>query len=314
MIMKRLSLLLICLVLLTACKSNENPEPIITSLPTETTKLEKIDIENKITDIADIDKLELTDYYVVYGDLIRAFINHDTDTIEDYAFLERGLYEDYKTLVIGDYEIIREDNVESYGTMIYFNFEITESGMDTFPIGKYKTYISDGVEATVINYIRDEKEIPDTPAVDRVYKWFRTCGNYIINPEIIGKMDDSMRSDISEMVMQILPPDDNGHTLEDIQACALKYYGIENFIPGGVVGTFYDEVKYVIGGHGGELWKYDITDYDDLSVTLQFYADYSMTVKSHLIKYILTKIEDNYIIIDCEIINESQYQPFHISV
>lgn len=295
MIMKKLCLLLICMVLLTACNSNEN-----------------LDL-NKITNIADIDKLELTDYYVAFGDLIKAFINHDTDTIEDYAFLERGLYKDYKTLVIGDYEIIREDDVEPYGTMIYFNFEIIESGMDTFPPGKYKTFIEDGLTGTIINYIRDENEMPDTPVIDTVYKWFRTCSNLIITPEIISEMSDSIRSDISEMVMSFLPPDDNGHTLEDIQACALKYYGIDNFMPGGVVGTFYDD-KYVVGGHGGEIWRYDVTDYDDTSVTLQFYADYSMTVKSHLINYILTKVEDNYIITDCEIITESQFQPYHISV
>jgi len=307
----KISAVILLCMLMFSCNSTEKIE---TTVAGETTaKIVEID-GTKITDMNDIGKLELPEDFERHINLINAFINNNTDMLEDFAFLKRGMYAEYKTLKVGNYEIIRDYDEEHHIIILNFNFEITESGMDTLPVGKYQTQVNDGPNGTVMIFLSDtNKERISSPVTDTIYNWFATCVNYMITPDLIAEMSDGIRSDISETILQILPPDEKGYPLEDIQACALKYYSISDFTPAPPVSDYYTKGLYTVGGHGGETWVYDITESDENSVTLQFYADYSATVKSHLIKYIIDEIDSHFVIKYCQIIEEFQYEPYHRS-
>jgi|GEM_PF-6232610 hypothetical protein len=310
-VVKISAVILLC-ILIFSCNSTEEIET--TAAEETTAKIVEID-GIKITDMNDIGKLELPEDFEGHINLINAFINNNTDMLEDRAFLKRGMYTEYKTLTVGNYEIIRDYDEEHHLIILYFNFEIIESGMDTLPVGKYQTQVNDGPNGTTMIFLSDTNENKiSSPVTDAIYNWFATCVNYMITPDLIAEMSDGMRADISETILQILPLDEKGHPLEDLQACALKYYGISDFMPAPPVSDYYDKGLYVIGGHGGEIWVYDITGADHNSVTVQFYSDYSATVKSRLIKYFIEEIDGHFVIKDCQIIEESQYAPYHRSV
>ena len=305
--MRKFLLILSCLLLFSCTTAEEIEVTETTTIVTEI--VEEIPFDGtRITDINDFDKLVMPLDMSFGEEVIRAFLDNDTDKLEDLAFLPRGMYADYKTLVIGDYEIVYEQ-VEEFWTILHFNFEITESGMDTLPVGKYTTRVEDGMHGRAFIYIRETEEI-NSPVYDTVRRWFGTCVNYIITPDLIAEMSDSMRGDISETVMSLMPKSEDGHPLEDIQACAEKYFGISGFAPG----LAYDNGKYYVAAHGGESWVYTIVNADNSTVNVQFFADYMRTVKSHLVAYKIEEIEGQFVIKDCQILEESQYEPYHVSI
>lgn len=285
-----------------------------------------------ITDINDWEKLELgyydrsAEYFEWYRDYILAFLTNDTAKLEEKTGLSHrssGAYDIYNTLEFGKYKITAApDPMNDHLRFIYFYVEIISSGVALLPAGNYLFYIQQGMIPGHFNQsVEHLSTLPRnqiaTPAQAALNKWLGRCINLTFYNH-----DDSDRAlpwyayDITDYIFMATETGfTGGLTFEQIQEYALKYFGIDDFIP---PDGYLWEGLYYLSARGGEIRFYEFLDETEengiTTLTVKFFADPSRTVQSHIIEYKMQALDVGYKLIGSEIIYESQFMPWHTSV
>lgn len=255
-------------------------------IPTNSTPEQTTDT---ITDYRDWEKLGLGRDDVRYQ-YIKAFVNRDTHTLEHYCDLSNGVYDSYKTIVLGDYKIERIDSLNIYGSgdYIIFSFNILSSENEALNLGYHSYFLDYGLGFRLIDYpivtpnpntspaesvsvIVDmhSTEIPDFENYNAKY-----ITNYILRRLYSTKKETSATEPV-------------------LKEYAKKYLGLENFTP---EGQKYQDKFYQTGG--AFVLFYRIESEETASgitcVKVQFFADYSKTVKSKLVEFYLEYLDGDY--------------------
>lgn len=262
------------------------------------------DILISINDINDFKKLELDEYvYELYYQLIKTFIEKDTDKLEELSGLEKGVFDSYKTIQIGKYTISKDKN-----DTIIFSFEIISSKLDTMPTGQY-SYIVDCANNCFfpLNY----NLIKFTPAEEKLIFWIEMCGVEFLNYEDLNESDKKIfLAKVSEYLIGNEPL-----TLEQMQNYALKLFNINDFVPTGV--ELIDGLYHSLP-HGGNSISYDVISQTEengiTTITVQYYADVAKTIKSHTYEYKMKEIEGKWAFLESKILYKSEFKPFSYGI
>lgn len=286
--------------------ASENSDVISTDSQETSSNIEVSDnsIETPlvITDINEIEKLGFNKKDDNYR-LIKAFLDGDTTAMEKIIFFEAGVYDSYKTLKIGEYSIRLGEN-----RRLIFSFNVIESGLDTLPVGEH-TFIADWGYFSLNN----ENLVEQTPAQKALYRWhvlYRSdCGIYdFSNPEsLVDYEKEIYLSSLSNYIIMT-----HGElTLQEFQQYAFKITGNSNIQPTDL--DIYENGKYGIFARGGVSLSHKYIDEKEengiTTVTIQFYADWAETIKSHVIEYKLKNIDGDWVFISSNFVYKSQYEP-----
>ncbi len=265
------------------------------------------EISVTIYDVKDYKKLDLNDFEEYEFEVIKAFLCKDTKVLEKYLLPKEGAFDSFKTIEFGNYAITKDAG------SLYFTFTVRSSGVDTLPPGEYSYYVDS--LGCWLKPLKKE-EITLTPAQQELSIWFGTCGFYTFDD--YNTLNEEKQRLFQLDVCDYLLCRYGDLTLEEIQKYALDLFGLEDLQPqeGGVI--LYNDGKYSIGGHGGEVWSKKFLgerkENDKTFVTVQFYADVSGFIKSCLIEYEMQEKDGNWAFLGSKVIEESQYQPFRYSV
>ncbi len=203
-----------------------------------------------------------------------------------------------KTLVFGEYsvtEVTREHEYSEYSALI-FEFEVTESSFDTFPVGTYAYEVILGRMAPANWHKEARLEIQNEDAATL----FKFVSSHIYSAAAIEEQTPSAKTDIFDAVKYFYR--ENGGELgkipkEELQNGALATFGVENFVPNDFEATLTDGVYHAIG-HGGFSPSHEILevkeDQNKVVVTVQFYADIMNLSKSHLVRYTIELTDGDY--------------------
>lgn len=135
-------ILLISILSFISCTSFKNSPNTETESQGPDTSEYSANDDNKLkiyTSLAEIEPFIDTD--ARFG-LIYSFITWDTEALEKITNVVPGLYNELKTVKFGDFRVkhhldMDQDDPES----LVFNFEVTESQTDAFPVGTYEYYV-----------------------------------------------------------------------------------------------------------------------------------------------------------------------------
>lgn len=287
------------------------------------------DTVTEISNIKDWEKLGLSPDENWYFEYIQAFLNKDTQTLEDMSDTPRGAYDIYKTLEFGDYKITatlnpNHETLYGFGHHIFLKINIVSSDAEYLPEGEYSFKIENGVSSG--HFIQDgngnynPESAPDTPVQLSLYNWLNTCGSYMFYDydSLSGEELIWYSLDIMDYLLCTYAKIESEWTLEKVQEYVKKYFGIDGFIPVTQYMVAEESGLYYIEGHGGEIWAYKYINETEengiIKLTVQFFADASKTVKSHTVEYTMQALDNGIKFIGSKIMYESQYAPYHRSV
>lgn len=259
-----------------------------------------------ITDIEDFEDLGLTkdDYRYL---AIKAFLDGDTTTLEELGGFEEGIFDSYKTLKIGEYSIYLGEY-----EVVFFKFNVTESGLDTMPVGQY-TYLVDTGMGTWFSP-KNRTSIELTTPHKAIYYWIIMSGEYTFHD--LESLDETEKLYYERVIIDYILVLHDGITLEQFQEYARILFGINDLTPS----EFYKSETglYSLPPRGGSTWSNKVlseTEENNITtITIQFYADWAETIKSHVIEYKLMNVDGNLVFISSDYIYESQLEPAHYSV
>lgn len=292
-------------------------------------------IENTVISIDSLDKWEDIAEYVdeSYHVLLTALLEsgeyapYGAGDEYKYAFTET-----MKNVKFGEYTITPED---FYGDLtIVLDVEVLQSDIDLFPVGKKSYRISNAFPSMTIapidNAATGKYNFTDTPAQKALWLWFNTCRGYHLPKfgelpsgdmykeytEYRGTAEEFYMTDIGEYILFTYGGDE-GLSAQEMQDYAKKCFGVDYSKHYDII--FEQDGLYYIGGHGGETWSLTVLDEvrknDEITVTVQFYADFSKIVKSHLIEYHFKLLEDGTLVFNgSDIIEKASLNPTHMSV
>lgn len=262
------------------------------------------EIVASITDIDDFEKLGLTKENNLYL-LINAFLNGDTATLEEMGDFEEGIFDAYKSLEIGDYSLrLNEDEI------ILFDFDIIKSELETMPVGQYTLYAYDGM---AVCYFYDHDDDSEWTTVHKaLYQWHVLSGSSeheldFSNPStLVGSERDAYIYKLTEYILWY----HKDITLEQFQQYAYLYSGIADVQPD----SSFDNGNgtYSVPGHGVSSWSHDSIEEKEengiTTVTIQFYADWAKTIKSHVIEYKLKNIDGDWVFLSSDCTYKAQFE------
>lgn len=238
---------------------------------------------------------------------IRAFLNKDTEKLEQFCNLKKGMYDDLKTLELGKYSISR---YEGSSTLI-FNFTVLSSKLETLPAGEYSYYVEYGVDSMEMTPVN---QVQLTTLQENIRKWL-VESDYLYKD--FSTLNEDEKTQFRFRVTYFLLWQYGDMTLEELQHYAFELFHMENFQPHESAGMLVDG-KYTLLGRGGNVWRYDFAgerkENDKTFVTVQFYADACGFIKSHLIEYEMQEKDGKWAFISSKITAESPYEPYHSGV
>ncbi len=237
----------------------------------------------------------------------QALVRGDTSRLEELSGVESGMYDELSDIVFGRHLIKLDYTTPEPKLILWVNIiegldGMLSSGIHCYTIefGLFGIRMTDelnaeaekrGNSAEVIRLLLNSSYYQDIPTSD--------------------EMDDDHRWCLTEYIMFCLS--DSGKddfTLDELQAYAKNYFGIENFTP-----SSRNELDglYRILPHGGITQCGDIVsvnengDYSE--VTVQYYSDYNYLAKSDVYLYRLKKIDGRWGIVSSERISEGRFKP-----
>lgn len=219
----------------------------------------------------------------------------------------------YSDIKISEFEVIYTPAVFTQTYVFDFNFTVESSPYDTLPKGKYEKEVFSGrfLQMQDKNYDESKEEIytSNSTAVQSTISFINSI--YVWNTPWYGRVDD-----YSSLLNYIVKRyGSNG----EIRLSDFIYYAGEHF---GAYDKSVDSLSTMItnknnepyvtaGGIGGAGASMSLVSVNhDLNsntetIVIQFYADYSKIIKSHLVEYILQGER----FLECNVLEESQYQP-----
>ena len=254
-------------------------------------------------------------------DYIRAFVTADVDSlmelyyvrggqysrISDVSDKDKAMFDPYRTLKISEWRAWTEDN-DGY-KKVYFEFYPTYSDIEKFKVNRWNTgYELVSGFCPVYLAGSEDKNVPGEASAE-VARMFGHFFRYDMPKTLSGTQYNPYSLII--YICQTLPVEDQ--TEEKVNAYAKKYFGIDDFIPEG------KRIEDYYFAHGGSTVFMNTVAAEDLpdgsvKVTVQYYADWSKTVKSHTVNYTVKKIDGYFAITGYEEVYISEYEPVSFSV
>ena len=217
-------------------------------------------------------------------------------------------FEEFSTVKISNWEIIRDTKV--YGYDMAFNFTVKDSGLDTLPVGDYKTIIKDSVdcyiEFTEAPRGKVETTMPSSKAELAIYDWL-TFAQYS-DFEEYGKWERPLYAHY----IRCHYTSDGVITFSDFAKLAKEKFGMEvtkeMFKP---MLYIEDMTLYITTSESDLNQSFDfvdeVTENEITTVTVQHYADCNKLIKSDLIAY---RIDESERFLSSEILNFADYPPY----
>ncbi|NLE13005.1 MAG: hypothetical protein GX628_04915 [Clostridiales bacterium] len=233
---------------------------------------------------------------------IRAFVTGDIDALERLCGVEKGMYENYRTLKLSGWQAWIDADADYYENL-RFAFYPTQSDIEAFKVNVRNDgfAVCEGMTGAYLY----SPEAPESygEAADELYEIL--ANHILLEFPTTDDMDDYTRFQITCCISGKLG--DAGKTTEkDFKDYAKKHFGIEDFTPEKI------HVEYGCA-HGGSSQILDVIGSEEKNgetiVTVQFYADMSKTVKSHIYQYTMKKVDGEWTYTGCQEIRHSQYEP-----
>lgn len=228
---------------------------------------------------------------------LRNFIENDSEFLE------------FNSVKVSEYEIIRDPEAYDYYSLA-FNFTVTESALDTLPVGSYRTIVEDRVDC----YIKFEgtsplvrETVPASEATDAVRTWIASALRWEL-PQY-GKATDPTLY-LNYIVRRygengIMPYSDFEKILSEKAGITATKEDFSHFL------LVENENLYIIeGGIGGNTSYAFVADgaaHGFTSVTVQFFADCNGFIRSYKVEY---RIGDNGELLGSTVIEKSPYKPY----
>lgn len=297
-----------------------------------------------ITDIADWDKLNLENHFYdlhvttnsgwfynsVY-EYLKALITNDAETllnltVNDFRDWEKiddpQVFDCYKTFSIDSYAITCTENGQ-----IYFDVDISanESGsseeLERFTEGHHSFWFENVYHITSFladkKYHEQNQYLEFTPAFSHIFTFLCRSGgdskafDFYVNS---GGFESPDANWAMIYYLASMYGDDYYLSAKELNELAKKYFNVSDFVP---IGNTSENQMYTIQALGcpSPLCKNEGETTDDdgnTIITLQFYVDAMMTIKSHKIQYALKQLEDDtqWQFISAEYLYRSPWRPF----
>ena len=304
-----LSASLCTLCLFSACAKNNTP---VLPLPNEV----EIVTEEKI------DGLPLSDYITTEKERITITslavwdeFNHDGNFSDNCLQFLRNFIEndseylEFNTVKVSDWEIIRDPEVYDYYSLA-FNFTVTESALDTLPVGTYRTLVEDKVDCYMhfADYDPTAVEtVPHSNNTDTVRDWISSALRWEM-PEY-GKSTEPERY-INYIVKRygkdgIMLFDDFQERLSAVAGISVVKEDCEPFLC--VQDARLCIREGAIGGNASYACIADTAAEGHSVVTVQFFADCNRFIRSMQVEY---RIGDDGKLLGSTVIEKSPYAPY----
>ena len=243
---------------------------------------------------------------------IKAFLRGDTAELERLCGVGQGMYDMYKSVRLNRF-VAFTDSYPSDGTVrVNFCFDPSESDVDSFIPSTWNEFVVDESPMTGAYIYGAEEDDIDSDAARELRSMLGSV-YFCAIPED-DDMENSYRWCLTEYICYELG-DTVAHSAGEVSAYAEKYFGISGFTPDEL---HYDGEGYRTLPHGGLFRYFTITDSaaegDATTLTVQYYADCSKTVKSHLFSYTMKKIDGVWAYTGSEELSHSEYEPLQWSV
>ncbi|MBQ2729369.1 MAG: M56 family metallopeptidase [Clostridia bacterium] len=228
-----------------------------------------------------------------------AFLKKDTKRLEELTGCGEGVLESYKGFKFGDHSI------KPYqGTGITITVDIEKSPLDTVKEGKKVIHITQGVNGVNIQNLSDVSSVSkNSEGAQIVRRWLNACTDWYI---------DTKAENFEMEAIHFLYATIGANTSDVYRGYAKRFFGVENLkIPE----SFIDGEGNVTIGRGGSVRYYTISSVSDYSdnntytVTVQFYADSMMTVKSHTVEYTFKNMGDYHRFTGYRIAEKGKFEP-----
>lgn len=296
-------------VLLTACDKNSpelQPGEVVIETKAEQNEdstADTIRIEEERITITSLENWEAFNHDGNFSDnclqFLRNFIENDSEFLE------------FNAVQVNDWEIIRDPEV--YGYDLAFNFTVTASCLDTLPVGKYRTIITDAVDCKMHFTESPRKKstatVPSSAATETVSWWLTTALYYDFYDFGEWKANSFAHYLCTHYA------DASGNLLyADFEALAKDKFGMaiqkEDYMSNAQL--YIEDNKLYIAVSGGNFETvFDIlseTIEDNVStVTVQLYADYNKFLKSYKMAY---RIDNEDRFLSCSIVEGAPYKPY----
>lgn len=265
---------------------------------------------DKISDIRNWDNLGIAEYHPAYL-YIKAFLEGDTESLEHYCGVKKGLYDSYKTIVLENYTIERKDNLEYKnatvnGDFFIFSFNVKSSENDVLSAGYHSFYVADGMHIQLIDYANtDSGYITDNMSKAQLFLY--TYGKFVSPENYTPDMSYTLTFNILDYLMTTRGK--SLFTKNELIEYAEKYLGIKNFAPSEafIFGDLY-RLPLRRGVTTSLRFLSETTSDGIISMKVQYYADISKTIKSELIAFYLQHVDGDYKLLNWEMLKDTGYE------
>lgn len=254
-----------------------------------------------ITDCRDWEQLGLNKTDIRYL-FLKAFIEGDIETLERMANAVEGVYDSYKSMELGEYSITRTDIHpisplnQSRDGFIIFNFDLLSSENEILHAGRHSRLIEYGLCMEMTDY-ENYEVFPVLTEAQIVIRLFSMHG-FTSFPDFKSKNYRGYSVVSPVYILSRLNKDDyKPRAAEEIIAYAKKYFDIDDYI---IDEEFLVKTEdgYDILGMGAPSPSFNLVSEeirDGITVvTVQFWADFSQTVKSVLVEFFLEPLDGDY--------------------
>ncbi len=229
---------------------------------------------------------------------VRAFVTADTALLEQTCGVEAGMYAPYRTLDLAAW-FAWIDSAEGHD-QLKFAFYPVHTDVEAFRVNAWNEgFVYEGPLGAYLSRPR-----PDSSFGEAAKAVSGLLTGYM--PPILpttDDMDEDTRFWLTCYIFHKLGSEYNG-VEENYRLYAKTHFGIDDFTPEEV------HVKFTCA-HGGSVQLLDIIGSEErngeTAVTVQFYADPSRTVKSHVFEYTVKKADGDWIFTGCREILHAKY-------
>ncbi len=240
--------------------------------------------------------------------------NYDGNFSDNCLLFVRGFIEGYSeflelgTVKLSYWEIIRDE--KEYGYKMAFNFTVSESKLDTLPVGDYKTVVTDSVDC-YIDFIEAPREkvsetVPHGDAESIIYDWL-TLAQYYDYPDF-GEWSGTQYAHY----VRCHYGDKGVLEFSDFASLVKDKFGMTVEKEMFADGLYVEDMKlYINTAAPDENQAFDfvgeVTEDGITTVTVLHYADCNKLIGSYKMAY---KIDADGRFIGCERIDGSPYKPY----
>ncbi len=303
--MKKILFILLLCFLLSACSENtpapsDTPVVVPEVLSDGKAKSEHIQKEDERIRITSLEVFDEFNFDGCFSDNCLLFLR---GFIEGYS-----RFSEFETVKLSDWEIIRDTKV--YGYKMAFNFTVSESGIDTLPVGDYKTVITDSVDCYMdfVEAPRGKVSVtkPQSEIQEAVYDWLTFAQYYDFAP--YGEWS----SPLFAHYIRLHYGNEGVITFSDFAKLAKDKFGMEVTKEMFASELYVEDMTlYINTVASSEEQSFDfveeISENDVTTVIVQHYADCNKLINSHRIAY---KLDSDGRFLSCEFLAIEPYKPY----